>query len=212
MMMNGIQIRELNRGDLEQAAHVLGRGMCNNPVNIRAFAISDAEQRSRALTRFFAPVLSGLYRRGVVYGAFRDEVVVGVCGIARPGFCQTTLLEKLSVIPAVVPCNAILTGYRVSKWVSEWTRKDPPTLHWHIGPVAVEPAAQRQGVGSAMLAAVCLHMDAYGSVSYLETDRMENVRFYQNFGFVVLEQSKVLGVSTWYMSRPGHSSGIARLQ
>ena len=211
-MMNRVKIRELNRSELEQAAQVLGRGMCNNPANIRAFAISDTEQRSRALTRFFAPVLFGLYRRGVVYGAFRDEGMVGVCGIARPGFCQPTLLEKLSVIPAVVPCNSILTGYRVSKWVSEWARKDPPTLHWHVGPVAVEPAAQQQGVGSAMLSAVCSQMDAYGSVSYLETDRTENVRFYQNFGFVVLEQSKVLGVSTWYMSRPGQGNGIARLQ
>jgi GNAT superfamily N-acetyltransferase len=211
-MMNGIKIRELNRGDLNQAVQILGRGMCNNPSNIRTFAISDAEQRSRALARFFVPVLLGLYRRGVIYGAFRDEGMVGVCGIARPGFCQPTFLEKLSVVPAVTPCNSILTAYRVSKWASEWARHDPPKLHWHIGPVAVEPVAQQKGVGSAMLAAVCLHMDAYGSVSYLETDRTDNVRFYQNFGFVVLEQGKVLGVSTWYMSRPGHSSGIAQLQ
>lgn len=79
-------------------------------------------------------------------------------------------------------------------------------MHWHIGPVAVEPVAQRQGVGIAMLGAVCLHMDAYGSVSYLETDRTENIHFYQSFGFVVLDLSKVLGVSTWYMSRPGEQS------
>ena len=155
------------------------------------------------------PVLLGLFRRGIVYGAFRDDGMVGVCGIARPGFCQPTFLEKLGVIPAVVPCNSILTGYRISKWVSEWARKDPPTLHWHIGPVAVDPAAQQQGIGSAMLAAVCLHMDAYGSISYLETYRRENVRFYKKFGFIVLDESNVLGISTWYMSRPGHGNGIA---
>jgi len=40
--------------------------------------------------------------------------MVGVCGIARPGFCQPTLLEKLSVVPAVVPGNSILalTAYQ----------------------------------------------------------------------------------------------------
>jgi ribosomal protein S18 acetylase RimI-like enzyme len=210
-MMNGVKIRELDRGDLEQATQILGRSMCNNPANIRAFAISDAERRSRALTRFFVPVLFGLYRRGIVYGAFRDDGMVGVCGIARPGFCQPTFLEQLSVVPAVVPCNSILTGYRISKWVREWARNDPPTLHWHIGPVAVDPAAQQQGIGSAMLAAICLHMDAYGSGSYLETDRAANVGFYQKFGFVVLEESKVLEVSTWYMSRPGHCNGTTQL-
>ena len=201
MITNGIKLRELNRGDLERAGQILGRGMSCNPVNIRAFAISDAEQRIRALIRFFVPVLLGLYRRGIVFGAFQDESMVGVCGIARPGYCQPTLLEKLSVIPAVLPSHSVLTGYRVSKWVKEWASKDPPALHWHVGPVAVDPAAQRQGVGSAMLSAVCSHMDAYGSVSYLETDRPENVRFYQKFGFVLLDESKVLGVSTWYMSR-----------
>jgi ribosomal protein S18 acetylase RimI-like enzyme len=201
-MANGIKIRELNRGDLEQAGQILGRGMSSNPVNIHAFAIPDAEQRIRVLTRFFGPVLIGLYRRGIVYGAFRDEGMVGVCGIARPGFCQPTLLEKLSVIRSVMPSNSVLTSYRVSQWVREWASRDPPALHWHIGPVAVDPAAQQQGVGSAMLSAVCSHMDAYGSVSYLETDRPESVRFYQKFGFLVLEESKVLGVSTWYMSRP----------
>lgn len=208
-MIAPLKIRELRRADLEEAAQLLGRGMYNNPANLCAFAISDAERRRRSLARFFGPVLRGLYLRGIVYGAFCREGMVGVCGIARPGFCQPAPLEKLSVIPAVVPCNPIRTGFRISKWADAWARIDPAVPHWHLGPVAVDPPVQRQGVGSAMLAAFCSHMDAYGSCSYLETDRAENIRFCEKFGFTVLVEAKVLGVSTWFMSRPGRRNGSA---
>ena len=77
------------------------RGMCDNPANVRVFGIRDAERRCRALAQFFVPVLRGLYRRGVVLGAFREDALVGVCGIARPGRCQPPLGEKLRVVPAV---------------------------------------------------------------------------------------------------------------
>lgn len=200
-MTASVKIHELGTEALKEAAHILGRGMCNNPANVRAFAISDAESRRRALTRFFEPVLYGLYQRGIVLGAFLEEAMVGICGIARPGFCQPALLEKLRAVPAVLQCNPVLAGLRVSHWVSEWARRDPALPHWHLGPVAVDTPMQRQGIGSAMLSAFCSHMDAYGSLAYLETDRAENVNFYQKFGFTVMMESKVLGVSTWFMSR-----------
>jgi hypothetical protein len=46
-------------------------------------------------------------------------------------------------------------------------------------------------------------MDAYGAVAYLETDRRANVHFYQKFGFTVVAEADVMGVSNWFMSRPG---------
>src|ERR1700733_3498479 len=92
-----LTLRELRPADLEQAVQIVGRAMCDNPVNVRAFSISDVERRCRALTRFFRPILRGLYHRGVIYGSYRDGALLGVCGIARPGFCRPPLLEKLSV-------------------------------------------------------------------------------------------------------------------
>jgi len=80
-----LRLLQLQRSELEEAARLLGRGMCDNPANIRAFGIPDAERRSQALARFFGPVLRGLYQRGLIWGAFRDGTLVGVCGMARPG-------------------------------------------------------------------------------------------------------------------------------
>ena len=81
-------IRELQRGEIEEAARVVARGMCDNPVNVSAFATVDRERRLQAHNRFFRPVLRGIERRGLIYGAFRDGALMGVCAIARPGACR----------------------------------------------------------------------------------------------------------------------------
>ena len=52
---------------------------------------------------------------------------------------------------------------------------------------------------------------ALGARAYLETDKRENVRLYQRFGFTVVESAEVLGIPNWFMSRvPSASSTIER--
>ena len=194
-------LRELQRAELKEAAQLLGRGMRDNPANIRAFGIRDADRRGRALTRFFVPVLRGLHQRGLILGAFRDGSLVGVCGMARPGLCQPSALEKLRVVPSVVFGNPVSTPLRVLRWVGEWARRDPAERHWHLGPVAVDSHLQGQGIGGAMLVDFCTRMDDEHALSYLETDKSENVRFYQKFGFTVIVQAEILGIPNWFMSR-----------
>src|SRR5262249_55277602 len=102
-----LTLRELERAELTEAARLLGRGRCDNPANVRAFGIPDPKRRCQALARFFESVLHGLYRRGLILGALRDGALVGVCGMARPGLCQPTPLEKLSVVPSVLFGNPV---------------------------------------------------------------------------------------------------------
>ena len=121
--------------------------------------------------------------------------------MARPGHCQPTPLEKLNVVPSILFGNPFSTPLRVLKWVGEWARRDPSELHWHLGPVAVDSHLQGQGIGGAMLSAFCTRMDQEHALSYLETDKVENVAFYQKFGFTVVAEADVLGVPNWFMSR-----------
>src|SRR3984885_955306 len=120
-----VKLGQLRRTDLRPAALILGRAMRDNPAHVRAFAISDAERRRQALERFFRPVLLGLHQRGLIYGAYRDNALVGICGIARPGFCQPTPLEKLRLLPAVVFGNPLGTALRVLNWADAWAHRDP---------------------------------------------------------------------------------------
>jgi ribosomal protein S18 acetylase RimI-like enzyme len=150
---------------------------------------------------FFVPVLHGLYQRGLILGAFRDGSLAGVCGMARPGLCQPTSLEKLTVIPSVVFGNPLTAPMRVLKWAGEWARRDPSEPHWHLGPVAADSHVQGQGIGRAMLTEFCARVDRSGGLSNLETDKPENVRFYQKFGFTVIAEAEILRVPNWFMSR-----------
>jgi ribosomal protein S18 acetylase RimI-like enzyme len=202
-----LTLRELRRAELGEAARLLGRGMRDNPNNLRAFDVPDGERRGRALARFFGPVLRGLHRRGSILGAFRGETMVGVCGAAPPGRCQPTLLEKLSVAPAVIFGNPAATALRVSGWTGAWSRRDPAEPHWHLGPVAVDPPLRGQGIGAALVADFCTRVDDRAALAYLETDKSENVRFYEKFGFVVVGEAEVLGVPNWFMSRPARAGG-----
>lgn len=206
-------IRELLYTEIREAARVLGRGMCNNPANLRAFGIRDTERRCCTLERFFTPVLQGLYHRGLIFGAFRDSALVGVCGMARPGLCQPKALEKLRVVPSVALGNPIGTPLRVLRWAAEWAHRDPVEPHWHLGPVTVDSNHQGHGIGGAMLTAFCVLVDLCQTLSYLETDKSENIRFYRKFGFTVVAEAEVLGVPNWFMSRsPGITSTSFPLQ
>src|SRR5262245_35786553 len=197
-----LTLRELQRPELGEAGRLLGRGMRDNPANIRAFGIQDVDRRSQALAGFFAAVLGGLYHRGVIWGAFCDGTLVGVCGMARPGLCQPSPVEKLRMVPSVVFGNPIGAPLRVLRWVGEWARYDPAGPHWHLGPVAVDSHLRGQGIGGAMMIGFCARMDDYRTLSYLETDKSDNVRFYEKFGFRVAAEAEVLGVHNWFMSRP----------
>jgi ribosomal protein S18 acetylase RimI-like enzyme len=195
-----LNVRQLVRSELDAAADVLGRGMRDNPINIAAFGAS-AHHRQRALARFFRPALRGLYRRGEILGAFGEEILSGVCGMAPPGRCQPTLRDKLSVLPGLLIGNSPQVPLRVLSWTGAWSSRDPGEPHWHLGPVAVDVHLQGQGIGSQLLAAFCANVDRQRSIAYLETDKPENVRFYEKFGFAVVAEALVLGIPNWFMHR-----------
>jgi len=91
---------------------------------------------------------------------------------------------------------------RTMKWLGTWSKHDPEKRHWHLGPVAVDVHLQGRGIGSMLMRAFCERMDAAGEDAYLETDKPENVRFYERFGFEVVGEEEVIGVANWFMMRP----------
>ena len=97
--------------------------------------------------------------------------------------------------------NGPRTLLRTMRWVAAWSKRDPDERHEHLGPVAVDRHLQGQGFGSSMLAVHAADLDREGLMGWLETDKAENVRLYERFGYVVVEQTDVLGVPNWFMRR-----------
>ena len=179
--------------------------MRDNPLHVQAFG-PDPEVREQTLTRMFQGVLPHYGPKGVILGAFDGGTLVGVCGMVRPGRCQPGPGERLRLLPGLVSGSGVGGTARLLSWTGAWSRLDPPEPHWHLGPVGVERHLQGRGIGSALLRAFLARIAGQRAAAYLETDKRENVRFYERFGFTVATEAPVLGVPNWFMIRPEESS------
>jgi hypothetical protein len=120
--------------------------MRDNPLNIAAYG-EDPDRRQRSLVRMFASLFR-VFRAQRPLCALDGETVVAVAGIAPVGMCQATALQQLQLLPSVIATGPGAAS-RVSKWLAVWDRRDPDQPHSHLGPVAVEPSLQSQGIGRA---------------------------------------------------------------
>ncbi len=200
--MNGstVEVRDLRRSEIGAAVALLARGMRDNPLHVAAYG-ADPERRRRSIERTF----STLFR---VFGAQQPicaldgGTLVAVTGVAPAGTCQPTAIQiqrlrSLSNIIAIGPSAAA----RVGKWLAAWGERDPDQPHSHLGPLAVDTHLQGRGIGSKIMDECCLRLDARGQAGYLETDKWENVHFYERYGYAVIAQADVIGVPNWFMIR-----------
>lgn len=50
---------------------------------------------------------------------------------------------------------SLLGSIRLAIWLSTWARIDPIVPHWHLGPLAVDPTWQKQGIGTQLMVLAC---------------------------------------------------------
>jgi ribosomal protein S18 acetylase RimI-like enzyme len=194
-----VEVRDLRSAEVAEAVGVLARGMRDNPLHVAAYG-DDPERRLRCHARLMRGLFR-VFRAQQPICAIRDGRLVGVTAVAPGGTCQPTAGQRLRLLPSVVALGP-QTAARVGKWISIWAKHDPDETHVHLGPLAVDAHVQGQGIGSLMMQEHCRRLDGTSEVGYLETDKPENVRFYERFGFEVIGEESVLGVPNWFMRRP----------
>lgn len=196
-----VSIRDLDARETDHAADVLAQGMRDNPLHIQALG-ERPDTRERALAGVFRSFLHmEATKKGRVLGAFRQDALVGVWGMMKPGCCQLAPGEKLSLLPKLV-CHCGLKGTgRLLAQFGNWSKHDPHEPHWHLGPVGILRELQGQGIGSLLMKEFCSIVDADRLPSWLETDKEVNVTFYRKHGFEVVAEDEVNGARNWFMKR-----------
>lgn len=197
-----VEVIELRRERIPEGIGVLARGMRDNPLHVAAFG-PDADRRVRALQRMFSAVFRVMDQQAPIC-AFADGTIVGVTGIVSEGACQPTPSQRARFVPSMLALGLGPAG-RLSKWLGAWGERDPDEPHSHLGPLAVDAHLQGRGIGSQILTEYCRSLDDAGQIGYLETDKEENVRLYERFGFVTVGEAEVIGVPNWFMRRPAQS-------
>jgi len=199
-----VEVRDLRRDEIGAAVALLARGMRDNPLHVAAYG-ADPERRRRSLEQTFNTMFRVFGTQQPICALDRGTLVA-VAGIAPTGTCQPTprqlqRLRSLRNILAIGPSQAV----RVGKWLAAWGERDPDQAHSHLGPFAVDAHLQGCGLGSKIMIEYCVRLDAHGEAGYLETDRQENVHFYERHGYSVIGQADVIGVPNWFMMRqPQH--------
>jgi ribosomal protein S18 acetylase RimI-like enzyme len=194
----GIAVAPLTADRVDEAVGVLSRGMRDNPIDIAAFG-ADPHRRERCLRRLFAGLFGTMSSQQPLC-ALDGEALVGVTGVAPPGSCQPTFGERARIAPSILSAGP-RSALHVLRWTSAWAQRDPKEPHVHLGPLAVEPRLQGQGIGSRILVEHCGRLDEEGQIGYLETDKAENVVLYERFGYRVVGEAQIIGVPNWFMLR-----------
>ena len=188
--------------EIEAVVGVISRGMRDNPTHVAALG-EDLERREKRVRRIFSRVLP-VMGHSLILARHPDGTILGVLGMAAPGRCQANGKQKMKLSLGLLPLGPLALS-RSLRWVGTWEKSDPKERHWHLGPVAVDAHLQGMGIGTNLMRVFCAQMDAAGEVAYLETDKPENVRFYERFGFEVVGEEEVIGVPNWYMARPANA-------
>jgi len=193
-------IRRAGFDDLAQTASVLAAAFQDDPVF--TWCVPDATRRAAVLPTFFRVVANAI--------AVHDDIHVAAV-TSRPvsgaidGAAMWLPPEAAPVGDLEAPFAELFgdDAGRAFEIVGLLEEHHPMTPHHYLWFLGVAPAAQGQGIGSALL-----RQDRPGP-AYLEATSKDNRRLYERHGFEVVDELRVGDSPTiWAMWRPAEAATL----
>jgi GNAT superfamily N-acetyltransferase len=194
----------LRRDQIGEAGAVLARAFHTNPGFV--WALKDERSRPRKLEWFMKTGANIGDKFGEPYTT--AGAVEGAAVWLPPGKATLSLGQLLSAGFLAAPLHwgiaPFLKFMNVMNRFEHLHKEAMPGDHWYLFVIGVDPPRQGQGIGSALMAPVLRKADADRLPCYLETDKPEDVVFYEQHGFavVVKDQFAKDGPPFWTMKRP----------
>lgn len=142
----------------------------------------DERVRPARQRRLFERVLPIYERHGVV---FTTDDLAGVALWDPPRDGGPSLAELVSFVVRVLPVFG-RRAVRIAQGMAPLAALHPAEPHWYLSILGTDPARQKIGVGASLLRPVLARCDRDGLCAYLEASRVENVPYYERFGFEVV--------------------------
>ena len=192
-----VGISRVSPEDAGPVAAAIARGFQDN--EIWEWMVPDDRRRARLLQRYYEFLIRRVYiPRGE---AWATEDMRGGALWNGPTHHGLRPLEQVreALIMAAGGLGALRRGARYDAIVSKHHPKEP---HYYLLTLSIDPAAQRHGQGSALMAPLIERCDAEAVPAFLETQREANVPFYGRFGFLLTERVEIPdGPPVWLMWR-----------
>jgi GNAT superfamily N-acetyltransferase len=169
----------------------------------QAVGPDDPARLHRYIRRVCRGILGVVAKRGgPIWHVERDGHVVGALAGLDPGQWPPPQLPSI-VAQALGP---VLAGpvvlARSLKADGCMHEGHPPDAHFFVWMLAVAPAAQRTGVGRALLGTALARAEELGVPTYLDTAKPENRPYYGSFGFEETGSTMLpRGAPLWFMFR-----------
>jgi ribosomal protein S18 acetylase RimI-like enzyme len=195
-----VEVRRVQAGDIRKVCESLARAFYDDPVS--SYLFPEDARRIRRLERYFRfQVRTMFVPRGQAW-ATTDLRAASLW--MPPRSWPPTMGEGVSQLPVL----AILGRGtpRAVRLMQMLEARHPRSPHFYLGTIGTDPAAQRQGYGSALLRVVLSQCDANAIPSYLESSKATNLAFYHGHGYEVIDEVTIPGTETnlWLMWRePG---------
>jgi ribosomal protein S18 acetylase RimI-like enzyme len=172
-------VRRAERAEAPALAETLARAFDDDPV--MSWFFHDAERRLVRNRRFFAMRLRQLLPHGETYTV---DGHAGAALWAAPDRWRVGRVEEARMAAALLPALWRRLG-PVLRGVEAIERAHPETPHYYLAVLGTEPAAQGQGIGSALLRPMLDMCDRDEVPAYLESSKERNIDFYARHGFRV---------------------------
>jgi len=192
----GVMALDPTQDDL--AVSALAAAFRDNPLNVAVVGGDDA-RRLRCNRVGMRQLIPSTRRVGTVLAA-QTPAGLGVLLAQPPGLYPlppAPLGDQLRTAWA----QGIRVALRWRRVFEHLDRVHPLEPHWYLATLGVAPAAQGRGVGRALLDALVRRADRDALPIYLETDRAENLAFYERVGFRSLHETQIFDTRIWHMQR-----------
>ncbi|MGB7588865.1 MAG: GNAT family N-acetyltransferase [Solirubrobacterales bacterium] len=177
---------------------MLARSFLDDPVAV--WSCRPDALRPAVLERFHATRLRQLLPHNEIW---TTPELTSAALWAPPDCWQTTLRQDVAFARCLLHPRLIARAPLVATGLLGVERKHPRRpLHWYLAVLGTDPAAQGQGLGSAVLRPVLEQCDADGVDAYLGSSKERNIDFYARHGFRVTTEDRLpRGPRMWRMWR-----------
>jgi GNAT superfamily N-acetyltransferase len=186
----GQDLVDAHRARTEERSQVVN-ALCRAFFEDRVYRwiIPDDDERRLSATIFYRRFVEACWAHGEVYAAGSGA---GAALWVPPGEQLVGEGEAEAFSRELVEsagddaCSA-----RMAELLDMLDEHHPAEPCWHLTFMGVDPAAQSQGIGSALLATVLARADRDDTSAYLEASCPENRRLYERHGFLTTRELTV---------------------
>ncbi|MEB3051062.1 GNAT family N-acetyltransferase [Mycolicibacter sp. MYC123] len=196
-----IDVRPAKKSDLTALGATLGRAFHDDPVSM--WMLPDADTRTAQLSKYFATSTRYHHLGGGGVEIACDGTTVGAAALWDPPHrWKQSKASQLRMLPALIWAFGlkISRGRTISDLLEDNHPEEP---HWYLAVIGSDPNARGKGFGQAVMRSRLDRCDAEHCPAYLESSKLENVPYYERFGFQVTGEITLPddGPTLWKMWR-----------